>query len=71
MILALAAGIYLAVYAPLAKGNLDAAKRGALAASVAMLIFLLFTQLYPPYGTDVYVAIAAACMGLAWISMKR
>ena len=68
--LALAAGIYLAVYAPLAKGNGEAAKKGALAAGVAALIFVFFSFLNGSPMAALFNGVAAACMGLAWNSIK-
>jgi hypothetical protein len=68
--LALAAGIYLAVYAPLAKGNGDAAKKGALVAGVVALVFVLFSFMGGSTFAALLNAVAAGCMGLAWNSIK-
>jgi hypothetical protein len=68
--LALAAGIYLAAYAPLAKGDVAAAKKGALYGGVAALVFLFFGFIQgAPIGA-LFNGAAAACMGLAWNSIK-
>jgi len=68
--LLLAAGIYAAVYAPLAKGNGDAAKKGALTAGVVCLLFVFFSIFSGgPIGA-LFSGGAAACMGLAWNSIK-
>jgi len=68
--LALAAGIYLAVYAPLQKGDVAAAKKGALIAGVACLAFMFFGLLQGAVVGILFNAAAAACMGLALNSLK-
>jgi hypothetical protein len=68
--LALAAGIYLGAYSPLAKGNLGAAKTGALAGGIAALVFVFFSFMNGSGVGALFNAAAAACMGLAWNSIK-
>ena len=68
--LALAAGIYMAVAAPLAKGDAAAAKKGALIAGVVALLFMFFSLINGSMVGVFFNAAAAACMGLAWNSIK-
>lgn len=68
--LLLAVGIYFAVFSPLAKGNGQAAKKGAMIAGIVALLFVLFSFINgSPIGA-LFNAAAAACMGLAWNSIK-
>jgi hypothetical protein len=68
--LLLAAGIYMAVYVPLTKGNAEAAKKGALTAGVVCLVFVAFSFIQGGPVGALFNAAAAACMGLAWNAIK-
>ena len=66
----LAAGIYMAVYAPLQKGDAAAAKKGALIAAVVCLAFMFFGLIQGAFVGILFNAAAAACLGLAWNAIK-
>jgi hypothetical protein len=68
--LALAAGGYVAAYAPLAKGDVKAAKQGAMITAVVSLVFVVFSFMNGSAIGALFNAAAAACMGLAWNSIK-
>lgn len=68
--LVLAAGIYMAVYAPLQKGDAAAAKKGALIAGVVCLAFMFFGLIQGAFVGILFNAAAAACIGLAWNAIK-
>ncbi len=66
----LAAGVYMAVYTPLQKGDLAAAKKGALTAGVVCLAFMFFGLIQGSFVGVLFNAAAAACVGLAWNAIK-
>jgi hypothetical protein len=68
--LLLVAGIYVAAYMPLEKGQIKTAQQGALAAAVIALVFGFIDIMMGGTAAAIFNFVAAAVVGLAWNGMK-